>query len=570
MNVQENPGSLTSPNAYGIVLNGQNNDQPTAIASILSGIIETSPDAIIIADSKGLITFCNNSVTSLFCYTYDELTGKLLSVLIPEIGLRIPPETSQEASSFVLPGNFIESTGLKKDGTEFSVELSLSTLQTGGKGYLTLIARDISERKKVEDSLQKNQAQLLKKHEELNRLFKHVESVKKEWERTIDCTRDIIILTDNSGRIKRCNRALKEFSGLAYEEILWQDWGELLDEHGLLTKAMHGESIELFHKITGRWFVLNSYPFTDEHSEISGHVITIHDTSEIKRITEELRSKNSELQEAHKKLKDTQSKILQQEKMASIGQLAAGIAHEVNNPIGFISSNLGTLDKYVSKLIEFINTQSDLITSLDASETARESLHDNRKKLKLDYVITDTGELIRESLDGADRVKKIVQDLKNFSRLDESENKMADINSGLESTINIVWNELKYKTTMEKEYGDIPMTSCNPGQLNQVFMNILINAAHAIENQGVITVKTWHESDFIYVTISDTGCGIPEDKLSRIFEPFFTTKDVGKGTGLGLSIAYDIVKKHNGEILVQSKQGEGTTFCVKIPVIEKG
>ena len=170
-------------------------------------------------------------------------------------------------------------------------------------------------------------------------------------------------------------------------------------------------------------------------------------------------------------------------------------------------------------------------------------------------------------MNGADRVKEIVQNLKSFSRLDEAEYKMADINAGLESTLAIVWNELKYKATVRKEYGDIPLTRCNLGELNQVFMNLLVNAAQAIETKGEIIVRTGRENGFIFVTIADNGCGIPADKLHRIFEPFFTTKAVGKGTGLGLSIAYDIVKKHNGELSVQSEPGMGTIFRVMIPVV---
>jgi len=198
-----------------------------------------------------------------------------------------------------------------------------------------------------------------------------------------------------------------------------------------------------------------------------------------------------------------------------------------------------------------------------------------KKALKVDFITEDIKSLVKESLDGADRIKKIVQDLKSFSRVDEAEQKMADINAGIESTINIVWNELKYKVTLHKEYGDIPQLKCNPGQLNQVFMNMLVNAAHAIEKRGDITVKTWfippcggEEDGWINVSIADTGSGIPADKLNRIFEPFFTTKEVGKGTGLGLSIAYDIIKKHRGEIQVQSEPGKGTTFIVRIPVEE--
>ncbi|HMK49329.1 MAG TPA: ATP-binding protein, partial [Thermodesulfovibrionales bacterium] len=177
--------------------------------------------------------------------------------------------------------------------------------------------------------------------------------------------------------------------------------------------------------------------------------------------------------------------------------------------------------------------------------------------------------LIKESLEGTERVKRIVQDLKTFSHIDEAEWKMADVNTSIESTLNIVWNEIKYKATLRKDYGDIPLTICNPGQLNQVFMNMLINAAHAIEKQGEITIRTFRSDGYVNVSISDTGRGIPDDKIGRIFEPFFTTKEVGKGTGLGLSIAYDIIKKHKGYISVESELGKGSTFTVKIPVIER-
>lgn len=279
-----------------------------------------------------------------------------------------------------------------------------------------------------------------------------------------------------------------------------------------------------------------------------------------------LESKNRELEKTYRELKDTQTKVLQQEKMASIGQLAAGVAHEINNPLAFISSNLGTLGKYIDRLTEFINTQSEIIESFKSIEVMKR-VREKRDNLKLDYIAEDIKELVKESLDGSDRVRKIVQGLKTFARVDEADYKCADINECIESTINIVWNELKYKTKLKRDFGNLPPTKCFPQQLNQVFMNILINAAHAIEKQGEITVKTWHEEGFIFIAISDTGCGIPDENLTRIFEPFFTTKEVGKGTGLGLSIAYEIVKKHQGEITIQSEVGRGTTFIVKIPIV---
>ncbi len=272
--------------------------------------------------------------------------------------------------------------------------------------------------------------------------------------------------------------------------------------------------------------------------------------------------------EAEEELLLAQSKIIHQEKMASIGQLAAGVAHEINNPMGFITSNLRTLDKYAEKFTEFIQVQARVITSLCSSHEA-EALNERRKRLKLDYITEDIKELISESLEGANRVKTIVQNLKSFSRVDEAAYKPADINQCIESTLNIVWNELKYKTTVRTEYGDIPLTKCYPQQLNQVFMNVFVNAAHAIEKRGEIGVKTWDNDGSIYISISDTGQGIPDEKISRIFEPFFTTKELGKGTGLGLSICYEIVEKHNGEITVKSEVGKGTSFTIKIPVVEE-
>jgi two-component system NtrC family sensor kinase len=189
-----------------------------------------------------------------------------------------------------------------------------------------------------------------------------------------------------------------------------------------------------------------------------------------------------------------------------------------------------------------------------------------REDADIDFILDDIKQIVGESLDGSDRMKRIVENLKSFARLNEAEYNLADLNQGLESTLNIVWNELKYKATVKKSYGEIPETMCNPGQLNQVFMNLLVNAAQAIENQGQIEIQTRREGDLIVIEIADTGCGIPADKLNRIFEPFFTTKEVGKGTGLGLSISFDIIEKHGGEICVQSQSGHGTRFTISLPI----
>lgn len=281
--------------------------------------------------------------------------------------------------------------------------------------------------------------------------------------------------------------------------------------------------------------------------------------------TSELNDRNTEIQRAYDDLKMAQAQLLQQDKMASVGQLAAGVAHEINNPMGFIISNLGSLGKYVEKLSAYLEADEKVLNGSDPA--IRAMVAQERQKYKIDRIFRDMPDLIAESSDGAQRVRKIVQDLKDFSRVDGGEFAPGDINQGLESTLSIASNELKYKTTIIKEYGRLPPVWCNMGQLNQVFLNILVNAAHAIVRHGEIRLTTWVEDSSVRIAISDTGCGIAPEHLKRIFDPFFTTKEVGKGTGLGLAIAYDIVvNKHGGRIDVKSEVGAGTTFIIMLPL----
>lgn len=275
------------------------------------------------------------------------------------------------------------------------------------------------------------------------------------------------------------------------------------------------------------------------------------------------------INEARSELQAAHNRLLQGEKLASIGQLAAGVAHEINNPAGFITSNLGTLNRYVERLLSYIELQETLLAEPNPPP-ALNDLAEQRRILRIDHIRDDIKSLLAESLDGADRIKSLVQGLKNFARVDAENFEYADINAGLDSTINICWNEIKYVATLEKDYGDLPQAQVYPQQLNQVFMNLLVNAAHAIATEGKITVRTWFQGKFIYVSITDTGCGIPETIQNRIYDPFFTTKDIGKGTGLGLSIAYDIVRKHQGEIEFETALGAGTTFTVKLPLQQCG
>lgn len=271
-------------------------------------------------------------------------------------------------------------------------------------------------------------------------------------------------------------------------------------------------------------------------------------------------------EELNVRLTAAQEKLLQSEKMASIGQLAAGVAHEINNPIGYVHSNLGSLQEYLSNLFALIDAYERALRAPDPG-AMRPQIEATRERLDIDFISRDLPQLMTESRQGIERVTRIVRDLKDFSRSDrEGGWKLVDLHASLDSTLNIVWNELRYKATLEKRYGTLPMIECMHSELNQVFMNLLLNAGHAIGERGTIRVSTGTTDEGVWVEIADDGSGIPAEMLPRIFDPFVTTKPVGAGTGLGLSISYGIVAKHNGRIEVDTEPGRGSTFRVVLPV----
>ena len=271
---------------------------------------------------------------------------------------------------------------------------------------------------------------------------------------------------------------------------------------------------------------------------------------------------------ARARLEEVQRQLLQADRMSTIGQLAAGVAHEINNPIGYVQSNLETLRDYVGSLFRMIAAQDAALRQagvIPPSQLAQ--VEKVRHEIDYEFLTKDLPTLLKESQEGISRVRKIIQDLREFSRAGHLEEwTFSDLHAGIDSTINIVWNDLKYKVELIKQYGDIPQIECLPSQLNQVFMNVLVNAGQAIEKRGQITIATHVDGDFVYVEFSDTGKGIAADQVARVFEPFFTTKPIGKGTGLGLSISYGIVRKHGGDIDVRSEPGVGTTFVIKLPL----
>ncbi|MDQ7981717.1 ATP-binding protein [Paraburkholderia sp. SARCC-3016] len=405
-----------------------------------------------------------------------------------------------------------------------------------------------------------------------------LELLRRRYEMILNALDEGVFGEDTEGRIVFVNPAMEKMLGWSMAELmgcrsrdLFEVAERVSDSAQQSVRTIHdGRDVtqrQRFRRKDGTSFPVE-YTRTlvqDADSPLVA-VVAFQDISERKRSQDELMQRYRELQELNRTLEQTQGQLLQSEKMASLGQLAAGVAHEINNPVGFIKSNLGSLSTQVAGLLQVIHAYECAEPLLCGEPSILEQIAAARDAADLQYVQDDIGTLIRETAEGVSRVQAIVRDLKEFSHRNDTDPQLADLHKGLDSTLNIVWNELKYKADVVKEYGELPQVECVATQLNQVFMNLLVNAAQAIESRGTITLRTGTADGNVWIEIADTGKGISPDHLPRIFDPFFTTKPVGQGTGLGLSLAYGIVARHGGTIDVRSEVSKGTTFRVSLPV----
>jgi PAS domain S-box-containing protein len=305
------------------------------------------------------------------------------------------------------------------------------------------------------------------------------------------------------------------------------------------------------------------------------------DITKAKEAEADLIRANRELASANQELKGMQTQLVQNEKLASIGHLAAGVAHEMNTPVGFVASNFATLYKYIKKFQALLDMYSSLATEIktgtkESRKSKMQEIEETWKSMKMDFVCEDIEDLFSESKEGLNRVTNIIQNLRDFSRIDQAESfDEYDINDGIEATLTVARNEIKYDCDIKTDLCESMVVRCNSGQVNQVFLNILVNAAQAIKSmerdgKGVIEIKTYLEDEWAVCEISDNGQGIPKDIITKIFDPFFTTKPTGKGTGLGLSVSYDIiVNKHKGLLQVESEEEKGAKFIIKLPLNRK-
>ncbi len=529
---------------------------------LFHSLMDQSNDALFIVDLEtGKFMAVNQVACTSLGYEWDELLGKCVwdiqHALGDENAWREHTTRLCETGAMYMEGEHV-----RKDGSRFPVEVSLRVYESESRTYVIAVARDITSRKNFEDSLQAELCQSQK---------------------LINTIPNPVFHEDLKGRLLKCNDAFARFIGMDRESLI----GKLISEFAPseLAELCEANSREILATGERRAFeaatvdcggtrhdyVISAAPYIGDEGNLTGFVGIITDISERKCAEKVLQDANNRLEEMNEKLKGSQNQLVQSEKMASIGQLAAGVAHEINNPVGFVKSNLGTLTGYVSTFKDLFH-HYDILTEAvrngdgaKQSETIREVVRISKDE-DLEYILEDIGCLLNESIDGTERVRDIVQNLKSFARIDDTHIKEADLNEGIEATLKIVWNELKYKTEVHKKLGPLPSIKCNAGQLNQVFMNMLLNAVQAIPEKGEITIESWASDKDVFVKIRDNGSGMTEETRKKLFDPFYTTKPAGKGTGLGLSISLGIVQKHNGVIDVESELGKGTSFTIRLPV----
>ena len=539
----------------------------------LETILEELPVGVALIGADRKIRNINKAALNLLgMEKSDDLTGRLCSDHLCGLEACLCPVTEAQNQVFTTEC-YLQS----RKGPNPAVLRQAVSLQLDGEPVILETFMDISERKTAEQTVIENQ-------HFINAILK-------------TATVGIVVVDAANRTIVEANPAAVRMLGYEKQVLIGSgcrqavcprnangcpiiDHGAKVDNRECELKTSGNHIVPVIKHaaatyLNGRMYIIESFTDITDLKQARDQADRLNAELEqrVAQRTAQLEEANAELKNALEELKEAQSRLIQSEKLASIGQLAAGVAHEINNPVGFVKFNLHTIDEYRTDLIRFVKDCQSFHGRLKQAGDPRKVLDDGLPRLSalgeqidIDYILDDFSGVVSESAEGLDRVTKIVSDLKNFAYMGRDAEQWTDLNAGIESTLNIVWNQLKYKAEVVKDLEDLPAIRCYPQRINQVFMNLLVNAGQAMEEKGCITIKTRAENDSVAVTISDTGHGIAPENLNKIFDPFFTTKEVGQGTGLGLNVVYNIVQNHNGRIDVDSTPGKGTTFTVRLPI----
>ncbi len=493
--------------------------------NFVDAVLQAASALILVLDAQGRIVRFNRTCERVSGYTVDEIRCASLSKLIPNSEQAKVDDVFQ-ALLARRGGERAENHWVSRSGKQRLISWSNSTI-VGADGkveYIVSLGVDVTEARAAQRQLEL-------------------------YQRIYLASRDAILITDPGGFVMQANPAYVELRGISEAEIRGTHARDVTTHGEEVAQALvrdggyKGESRIETANGEERTVDLSVFPIEDDEHTTMHWVGMARDITDLKRALEALERKNREL-------RDTQASLVQTEKMAALGKLVAGIAHEINTPVGSIASMHDSLVRAISKLEHCIRAHPPA---------------DEAERAKVDRMLAVIAEANRVIHTGTDRVTAIVRRLRSFARLDEAELKRANIHEGIDDTLSLLHHELRHDVQVVREYGDLPSVPHFVGRLNQVFLNLLVNARQAISGHGTITITTALEDNTVRVCIRDTGCGIPEEHLEQIFDPGFTTKGVGVGTGLGLSICYQIVEAHRGTISVASQVGQGTTFTVRFP-----
>jgi two-component system NtrC family sensor kinase len=541
-------------------------------ATVINSIFLAAPVGITLV-KKRIFNKMNDLFAEIAGYSREELIGKSSLMLYPDRNEYEKVGLGLYTNLFKNGRNSIESKWRKKDGTLVDILLNSSPLDTNDPlmGEVVTVL-DISDLKRSQEAIlrERNKAQSY-----------------------LDVAGVIMLVLNDDLTVHRINHKGCEILECDEQDIVERPWCEKcvseefrVDIKNIYNRILQGQIKDfeyyecpvLTKGGKQRLIAWHNSVLKDEKGNIKSILSSGEDITERKEAEEAIKKAYTELEKANSDMKNMQMQIIQSEKLASIGQLAAGVAHEMNTPVGFVACNFETLEKYLEKFKKLLEMYKHL--SLEAPNLEKEKILEHystikkiAQDMKIDFAIEDVDALFSESKEGLSRVTTIIQNLRDFSRIDQVESfDQYDLNQGIESTLAVARNTVKYHANVITEFADIPKVMCNASQINQVLLNIIVNAAHAIESQqrdtmGNIKIRTFADETYVICEIEDDGPGIKPENLKRIYEPFFTTKPVGKGTGLGLSVSYDIiVNKHKGQLLVESTVGKGTKFTIRLPL----